>query len=95
MQEVFDAIEENEKTQDEIIVALPSTVETLVPSKSPSQCKKKLEKQLKMTSAGIAGSKRPSLVVESAREMVVSYRDSGRPQRNSKRPRWLEDYNMD
>jgi hypothetical protein len=95
LQEDFDAIEENEKTQDEIIVALPSAVEMPVPSKPPSQCKEKLEKQLKMTSAGIAGSKRPSLVVESVREMVVSYRDSGRPQRNSKRPRWLEDYDMD
>ena len=53
------------------------------------------QKQLKMTSAGIAGSKRPSLVVESAPEMVVvSYRDSGRPQRNSKRPRWLEGYDI-
>jgi hypothetical protein len=95
LQEDFDAIEESERTRDEIIVALPSTVETLVPSKPPSQCEKKSQKQLKMTSAGIAGSKRPSLVVESAREMVVSYRDSGRPQRNSKRPRWLEDYDID
>jgi hypothetical protein len=94
LREDFDAVEENERTQDEIIVVLPSTVETRVPSKSPNQCEKKSEKQLTMTSAGIAGSKRPSLVVESAREMVVSYRDSGRPQRNSKRPRWLEDYDI-
>ncbi|KID96268.1 DDE superfamily endonuclease, CENP-B-like protein, partial [Metarhizium majus ARSEF 297] len=95
LQEDFNAIEENERTQDEIIVAVPPSVEMPAPSISPSRCKTTSEKKMKMTSAGIAGSKRPSLVVESAREMVVSYWDSGRPQRNSKRPRWLEDYDID
>src|SRR6185312_5256916 len=85
-QEDADAIEENERTQDQIIVALPSTVGMPAPSKPPVQCIERSEKQLKMTSTGTTGLKRPSLVVESAREMVVSYRDSGRPQRNSKRP---------
>ncbi|KAJ3474897.1 hypothetical protein NLG97_g9646 [Lecanicillium saksenae] len=95
LQEEFGAIDENERTQDEMIVALPSTVEPLTPSKLPSRCEKTPNKEFKMASTGIAGSKGPSLVVESAREMVVSYRDSGRPQRNSKRPRWLEGYDMD
>ncbi|KAF5120823.1 hypothetical protein E5D57_013340 [Metarhizium anisopliae] len=94
LQEDFNAIEENERTQDEIIVAVPPSVEMPAPSISPSHCKTTSEKKMKMTSAGITGSKRPSLVVESAREMVVSYWDSGRPQRNSKRPRWLEDYEI-
>jgi hypothetical protein len=94
-QEDVGAIEENERTQDQIIVTVLSTVEMPAPSKPPIQCIERSGKQLKMASTGITGSKRPSLVVESAREMVVSYRDSGRPQRNSKRPRWLEDYVID
>lgn len=36
-----------------------------------------------------------SLVVESVPKMVVPYRDSGRPQQNNKRLRWLEDYEIE
>ncbi|KJK73661.1 hypothetical protein H634G_11078 [Metarhizium anisopliae BRIP 53293] len=39
--------------------------------------------------------KKPSLAVENDREMVAAFWDSGRPQRNSKRPRWFEDYEIE
>jgi len=94
-QEASDAVEDNERTQDEIVVALPFTSEMPVPSQLPNQPNNETERQVHMNSACIAGSKRPSLVVEGGRELLVSYRDSGRPQRNSKRPRWLEDYDID
>ncbi|KID81022.1 DDE superfamily endonuclease, CENP-B-like protein [Metarhizium guizhouense ARSEF 977] len=94
-QEASDAVEDNERTQDEIVVALPFTSEMPVPSQLSSRPNNGIERQVHTNSACIAGSKRPSLVVESGRELVVSYRDSGRPQRNSKRPRWLEYYDID
>lgn len=75
-QEASNAVEDNERTQDEIVVALPFTSEMPVPPQLPNQPNNETERQVHMNSACIAGSKRPSLVVESGLELVVSYRDS-------------------
>ncbi|KJZ69051.1 hypothetical protein HIM_11562 [Hirsutella minnesotensis 3608] len=81
----------NAEALDEIIVALPTSSEFPTPSQSPIQPTYDLVKKPIASPSQAYRTQRPSLVVESDREMVVAYRGLGRPQRNSKRPQWLKD----
>ncbi|KAH7109808.1 hypothetical protein EDB81DRAFT_375899 [Dactylonectria macrodidyma] len=87
--------EESPRVRAEIIVALPPPSELPVVLQSPNRPDHKRLDEPGNTESCKTSSKRPSLVVESDREMLVVFRGSGRPQRNRKRPRWLEDYEMD
>lgn len=79
------------KEEDEIIVSLPSRPKTPTAAQSSSQLGRDGKKKEKIILAPITPSQRPSLVVESPREMVVAFQPLGRPQRNTKRPAWLND----
>lgn len=80
--------------QDEIIVAFPATPGPSVASQASGLPKDNTKRKATTTPIRTARPKKPSLAVESDREMVVGFRSSGRPQRNSKRPRWLDDYEI-
>lgn len=92
------ALEDREKStdvEDEIIVALPLTREPLVAWKAPDPPSQNAKRKATATRICTARPKKPSLAVENDREIVVAFRDSGRPRRNSKRLRWLEDYEIE
>jgi len=92
------ASEDREKShdvRDEIIVALPLIPEPAVASQPPDLPKRHQGKKATTTLIRTGRPKRPSLAVESDRELVVAFQGSGRPQRNGKRPRWLDDCEID
>lgn len=92
------ASEDREKShdvRDEIIVALPLIPEPAVASQPPDLPKRHQGKKATTTLIRTGRPKRPSLAVESDRELVVAFQGSGRPQRNRKRPRWLDDCEID
>ncbi|KID97311.1 DDE superfamily endonuclease, CENP-B-like protein, partial [Metarhizium majus ARSEF 297] len=92
------ASEDREKShdvRDKIIVALPLIPEPAVASQPPDLPKRHQGKKATTTLIRTGRPKRPSLAVESDRELVVAFQGSGRPQRNSKRPRWLDDCEID
>lgn len=80
--------------QDEIIVASQPTPEPPVASQAPDLLHDNTKEKSSTAPIRASRTKRPSLAVESEREMVVAFRTSGRPCRNSKRPRWLDDCEM-
>jgi DDE superfamily endonuclease len=92
---VSEAGEKSPEVRDEITVALPLTPAPLVASPVLNPPKGNTKEKAKTTPTRTGRSKRPSLAVENDREMVVTFRSSGRPQRNSKRPRWLNDYEIE
>ncbi|KAH7147030.1 hypothetical protein B0J13DRAFT_553092, partial [Dactylonectria estremocensis] len=89
-----EAREKSPRFRDEIIVALPATPGPPVALQAPDLPKGKIKWKATTAPIRTARPKRPSLAVEGDREMVVAFRSSGRPQRNSKRPRWLDDYEI-
>ncbi|RKK08510.1 hypothetical protein BFJ67_g18277 [Fusarium oxysporum f. sp. cepae] len=89
-----DGLEENGGIQDEIIVVLPTVTQPPVLFKPPNEALSTPNTKASMPPSHKNRLKRPSLVVESGREIVVAYRDSGRSQRNRKRPRWLDDFEV-
>ncbi|KAH7114927.1 hypothetical protein B0J13DRAFT_572640 [Dactylonectria estremocensis] len=89
-----EAREKSPGFRDEIIVALPATPGPSVALQAPDLLKENTKGKATTAPIRTARPKRPSLAVESDREMVVAFRSSGRPQRNSKRPRWLDDYEI-
>uniref|UniRef100_A0A0D2YJN5 DDE-1 domain-containing protein n=1 Tax=Fusarium oxysporum (strain Fo5176) TaxID=660025 RepID=A0A0D2YJN5_FUSOF len=89
-----DGLEENGGIQDEIIVVLPTVTQTPVLFKPPNEALSTPNTKASTPPSHKTRPKRPSLVVESDREVVVAYRDSGRSQRNRKRPRWLDDFEV-
>ncbi|KAI8399988.1 hypothetical protein FOFC_18807 [Fusarium oxysporum] len=89
-----DGLEENGGIQDEIIVVLPTVAQPPVLFKPPNEALSTPNIKASTPPSHKTRPKRPSLVVESDREVVVAYRDSGRSQRNRKRPRWLDDFEV-
>ncbi|KAL5585824.1 hypothetical protein FOVSG1_013516 [Fusarium oxysporum f. sp. vasinfectum] len=89
-----DGLEENGAIRDEIIVVLPTITQPPVLSKPPNEALSTPNTKASTPPSHKTRPKRPSLVVESGREIVVAYRDSGRSQRNRKRPRWLDDFEV-
>ncbi|KAI8416014.1 hypothetical protein FOFC_02322 [Fusarium oxysporum] len=89
-----DGLEENGGIQDEIIVVLPTVTQPPVLFKPPNEALSTPNIKASTPPSHKTRPKRPSLVVESDREVVVAYRDSGRSQRNRKRPRWLDDFEV-
>ncbi|KAI8406254.1 hypothetical protein FOFC_13726 [Fusarium oxysporum] len=89
-----DGLEENVGIQDEIIVVLPTVTQPPVLFKPPNEALSTPNTKASTPPSHKTRPKRPSLVVESGREVVVAYRDSGRSQRNRKRPRWLDDFEV-
>lgn len=87
--------EKSPDVRDEIIVALPLIPEPPVASQALDLPKDNRKGKAATTPIRTARPKRPCLAVESDREMVVAFRGTGRPQRNSKRPRWLDDCEID
>ncbi|KAH6988805.1 hypothetical protein BKA56DRAFT_574669 [Ilyonectria sp. MPI-CAGE-AT-0026] len=87
--------EKSPDVRDEIIVALPLIPEPAVASQALDIPKDNRKWKAATTPIRTARPKRPCLAVESDREMVVAFRGTGRPQRNSKRPRWLDDCEID
>jgi hypothetical protein len=83
----LDVPEEEENTRDEIIVALPATRQSAVVPGSTRKGSSAMNRKAKVPSSHKTKSKRPSLVVESDRDVVVAYEDLRRSQRNRKRPR--------
>lgn len=81
--------------RDEIIVVVPRPQEPPVASPVRDPPNSSASPRATTTPVRTTRAKRPSLACESDREMVVAFRSSGRPQRNSKRPRWLDDYEID
>ncbi|OWT42561.1 DDE superfamily endonuclease, CENP-B-like protein [Pochonia chlamydosporia 170] len=94
-QPALDGREKSADVEDEIIVALPPTREPPAAWKTPDPPRQNAKLKAIATPNRTASPKKPFLVVENDREMVVAFRDSRRPQRNSKRPRWLEDYEIE
>ena len=94
-QAALDGREKSADVEDEIIVALPPTREPPAACKTPDPPRQNAKLKAIATPNRTASPKKPFLVVENDREMVVAFRDSRRPQRNSKRPRWLEDYEIE
>ncbi|KAH7460894.1 hypothetical protein FOMA001_g19363 [Fusarium oxysporum f. sp. matthiolae] len=90
----LDGLEENGGIQDEIIVVLPTVTQPPVLFKPPNEALSTPNTKASRPPSHKTRPKRPSLVVESDREVVVAYRDSGRSQRNRKRPRWLDDFEV-
>ncbi|KAL6410938.1 DDE superfamily endonuclease, CENP-B-like protein [Ilyonectria robusta] len=88
------AREKSSGFRDEIIAALPPTSGPSVASQAPDLLKVSIKRKVTTTPIHIARPKRLSLAVESDREMVVVFRSSGQPQRNSKQPRWLDNYEI-
>lgn len=87
----LDALEAEESTRDEIIVALPTITQPLVvpdPTKGGSNA---INTVAQRPSRPKTKPKRPFLMVESDREVVAAYGDLRRSQRDRKRPRWLDD----
>ncbi|KJZ69920.1 hypothetical protein HIM_10705 [Hirsutella minnesotensis 3608] len=83
--------EKSPGVQDEIVVAIPAPPEPATApeySKSPSG---RLQKDPKPVLATFSIPKKPSLAVESDREIVVAIRGLARSGRNRRRPRWLDD----
>ncbi|KAL5610899.1 hypothetical protein FOBRF1_007016 [Fusarium oxysporum] len=89
-----DGLEENGAIRDEIIVVLPTITQPPVLSKPPNEALSTPNTKASTPPSHKTRPKRPSLVVESGREIVVAYRDSGRSQRNRKRPRCLDDFEV-
>jgi hypothetical protein len=89
-----DGLEENGGIRDEIIVVLPTITQPPVLFKPPNEALSTPNTKASTPPSHKTRPKRPSLVVESAREVVMAYRDSGRSQRNRKRPRWLDDFEV-
>ncbi|KAI8411186.1 hypothetical protein FOFC_07780 [Fusarium oxysporum] len=89
-----DGLEENGGIQDEIIVVLPTVTQPPVLFKPPNEALSTPNTKASTPPSHETRPKRPSLVIESDREVVVAYRDSGRSQRNRKRPRWLDDFEV-
>ncbi|WKT53725.1 hypothetical protein QSH57_004309 [Fusarium oxysporum f. sp. vasinfectum] len=89
-----DGLEENGGIQDEIIVVLPTVTQPPVLFKPPNEALSTPNTKASTPPSHKTRPKRPSLVIESDREVVVAYRDSGRSQRNRKRPRWLDDFEV-
>ncbi|KAL5610690.1 hypothetical protein FOBRF1_006807 [Fusarium oxysporum] len=89
-----DGLEENGGIQDEIIVVLPTVTQPPVLFKPPNKALSTPNTKASTPPSRKTRPKRPSLVVESDREVVVAYRDSGRSQRNRKRPRRLDDFEV-
>lgn len=89
-----DGLEENGGIRDEIIVVLPTVTQPPVLFKPPNEALSTPNTKASTPPSHKTRPKRPSLVVESDREVVVAYRDSGRSQRNRKRPRWLDDFEV-
>ncbi|KAK2926503.1 hypothetical protein FoTM2_013371 [Fusarium oxysporum f. sp. vasinfectum] len=89
-----DGLEENGGIRDEIIVVLPTITQPPVLFKPPNEALSTPNTKTSKSPSHKTRPKRPSLVVESGREVVVAYRDSGRSQRNRKRPRWLDDFEV-
>ncbi|KAK2666892.1 hypothetical protein RAB80_017313 [Fusarium oxysporum f. sp. vasinfectum] len=89
-----DGLEENGGIQDEIIVVLPTVTQPPVLFKPPNEALSNPNTKASTPPSHKTRPKRPSLVVKSDREVVVAYRDSGRSQRNRKRPRWLDDFEV-
>ncbi|KAF6528230.1 hypothetical protein HZS61_008880 [Fusarium oxysporum f. sp. conglutinans] len=89
-----DGLEENGGIQDEIIVVLPTVTQPPVLFKPPNEALSTPNTKALTPPSHKTRPKRPSLVVESDREVVVACRDSGRSQRNRKRPRWLDDFEV-
>ncbi|KAI8406231.1 hypothetical protein FOFC_13700 [Fusarium oxysporum] len=89
-----DGLEENGGIRDEIIVVLPTITQPTVLFKPPNEALSTPNTKASTPPSHKTRPKRPSLVVESGREVVVAYRDSGRSQRNRKRPRWLDDFEV-
>lgn len=89
-----EAREKSPVFRDEIIVALPATLGPSIALQAPDLPKENTKGKATTAPIRTARPKRPSLAVESDREMVVAFRSSGRPQRNIKRPRWLDDYEI-
>ncbi|KAK2923291.1 hypothetical protein FoTM2_016813 [Fusarium oxysporum f. sp. vasinfectum] len=81
-----DGLEENGGIRDEIIVVLPTITQPPVLFKPPNEALSTPNTKTSKSPSHKTRPKRPSLVVESGREVVVAYRDSGRSQRNRKRP---------
>lgn len=81
--------------RDEIIVVVPRSQETPVASPVQDSPHSSASQRATTTPVTTTRAKRPSLACESDREMVVAFRSSGRPQRNSKRPRWLDNCELD
>lgn len=94
-QAALDGREKSTYVEDEIIVALPLTREPLVAWKAPDPPSQNAKRKATAIPNCTARPKKPSLAVENDREMVAAFWDSGRPRRNSKRPRWLEDYEIE
>ncbi|KJK84752.1 hypothetical protein H633G_11475 [Metarhizium anisopliae BRIP 53284] len=80
------------RMQDEGQTALDGREKTWKAPDPPSQNAKRKATAIPNCTAR---PKKPSLAVENDREMVAAFWDSGRPQRNSKRPRWFEDYEIE
>ncbi|KAF5265528.1 hypothetical protein FOXYS1_3659 [Fusarium oxysporum] len=89
-----DGLEENGGIRDEIIVVLPTITQPPVLFKPPNEALSTPNTKTSKSPSHKTRPKRPSLVVESGREVVVAYRDSGRSQRNRKRPGWLDDFEV-
>ncbi|KAH7471533.1 hypothetical protein FOMA001_g13232 [Fusarium oxysporum f. sp. matthiolae] len=89
-----DGLEENGAIRDEIIVVLPTITQPPVLSKPPNEALCTPNTKASTPPSHKTRSKRPSFVVESGREAVVAYQDSGRSQRKRKRPRWLDGFKV-
>ena len=76
-------------------IALPSRPKSSATSQLPTPRLNIKKKGQETTPAPTNRFNRPSLAVESPREAVEAFRSSGRPQRNSRRPRWLDDCYID
>ncbi|KJZ69412.1 hypothetical protein HIM_11185 [Hirsutella minnesotensis 3608] len=86
--------EKSPGVRDEIIVAISALPE---PPTAPENLRSRtyeLQKGPRSVSATFSIPQKPSLAVESDREMVVAIRGLGRSGRNRRRPRWLDDFEM-
>ncbi|KJZ68706.1 hypothetical protein HIM_11907 [Hirsutella minnesotensis 3608] len=86
--------EKSPGVRDEIIVAISALPEPPTAPENLRSPTDELQKGPKSVSATFPVPQKPCLAVESDREMVVAIRGLGRSGRNRRRPRWLDDFEM-